>query len=125
MLILQASSDSLEGIFFFSYWATQKNQKDFVSITPSSTFWGDPYAIVDYEFTGAHKTDCFATNDEADSNIVFHLLNHSLLLSHYSIKSRPSLDAHYTKNWNIEGSNDGTIWITLDSKRNSDDLVGF
>ena len=125
ILIRPASDASLEGIFYFTYLATQKNQSTIVEIVPSTSFWGNPYSIVTYEFTGNYHDDCFATLDNPNSNLIFHLLHHKVRLTHYSIRTRPGFEYHYTKNWNFEGSNDGKSWVVLDTQEESNELMGI
>ena len=125
IFVIPSASDSLEGIFYLSYLATHKNQTNFVNVTPSSLLWGNPYSLVDYESTGDYYKDCMATQNISESNIVFSLKMNAIRITHYSLKTRPNNEIHYTKNWRFEGSNNGETWTILDSHQNSEVLSGL
>ena len=123
LLILPSSHKSIEGIFYFSYWLTDRNQSAFVDVKASSRLWGDPYSLVNYTFTGNCYIDCVASGNDNNSNFLFHLQKHSVRLTNYAIKTRPN-GTNFLMNWKFEGSNNGETWTELDSHQDSDDLCG-
>lgn len=67
--------------------------------------------------------DCnnyFESNDISNSWLQYDFQNQRIRPTHYSIRTRHDngKGGYHPKNWDIEGSNDGEKWITLDSRQN-------
>ena len=60
-----------------------------------------------------------ATTDVANSNVTINLgSNRTLLLNKYSIRSR-NIGSTYIRNWKLQGSNDNSTWVDLDTQTNN------
>ena len=53
------------------------------------------------------------------------LLDMKIKPSAYKLRSYSDGDGHFLLNWNFEGSNDGSNWITLKSHSNDSTIADF
>lgn len=79
-----------------------------------------PKNLVDYE-----SDNFYYSNNEILANICFDFKDKKVNISDYSIKSydQESYTGHL-KDWNIDVSNNGENWITIDSHKNDQTLNG-
>lgn len=113
-LTFSADGDS-NGVFYYigtalgtTTWNNPAGSS--VIITPSSTGYGNANSL-----TGRASSD-FWTNNIAGSYIIFSLGSHKLNLNHYTLQTRGTNSDYYPQDWQINGSNDGTTWTTLDTR---------
>ena len=117
--------NQLNGLFYHIYYVFQNYERSFVDITPSTSLWGDEYALVNYTETGDYNQDCFSTQNESYSYIILHFPNNKLRITHYGIKTRPDNPINFLKSWKFYGSTNENSYEELDSKTESDDLLGL
>jgi hypothetical protein len=91
--------------------------KEVVSITASSTCRRQCHQVVDYDWN-----DYWYSGNSANSWIQFDFKTRCISVTNYTIKSDGDGGCHLLQ-WSLEGSNDGTSWVTLD-QRNTQDLNG-
>jgi hypothetical protein len=88
-----------------------------VSITASGDAYNKCWQVANYGWN-----NYWYSNTAPNSWICFDFKDKCASLQHYTLKSG-SRGAHYLVQWEIEGSNDGNTWKSLDS-RNTRDLCG-
>ncbi|MEH1853443.1 MAG: discoidin domain-containing protein [Nostoc sp.] len=59
------------------------------------------------------------SNINANNWVQFQLVSCKLQCSKYSIKTRANNVDYYPRNWQLQGSNDGTTWDVIDSQVNN------
>jgi hypothetical protein len=89
-----------------------------VEITSSSTTFGHCTRVVDYDEGTGH----WSSQTIPNSWICINFKTRRVQVNHYSLKG-PS-NSCYPTDWVIEGSNDGSAWVTLD-ERHTDGLIGL
>ena len=125
MLFFAAKGNELKGVFHSYYFTNEQYLSDFVKLKNSSSYYGNIYSIISYNFTGDFAKDCFATQSLSNSYVEFEFVNHRMRISHYGILTRPGLSANFLKTWKFQGMNEKNEWTTLHYKNNSNDLVGL
>jgi hypothetical protein len=93
------------------------HEKGVVNITASGTERNVCHNVVKHGWN-----DFWYSNNTPNSWISFDFKDKSVFLQHYTLKSA-GFGHHYFTQWEIEGSNDGNTWESLDS-RNTRDLCG-
>jgi hypothetical protein len=63
----------------------------------------------------------FYTSTIDNSWIKLTISSGSLKCKYYSIRNRSNTD-HYLRNWKLQGSNDGSVWVDLDTRINNTTL---
>ncbi|MCL6750063.1 hypothetical protein KBT16_03355 [Nostoc sp. CCCryo 231-06] len=61
----------------------------------------------------------FWTPSVPNSWVSFYILSGKLNCRHYSIKSRETHTDYYPRNWKLQGSNDNSNWVDLDTQSNN------
>ena len=118
-------ADQLDGHFYHIFYTLPQNQRDIVEIIPSSSYYGDPYALMNYTDTDKYVEECFSTLNKTFSNITFKFPNNKMRITHYGFKTRTTGNMHFLKSWKLLGSVNGNDYEELDSKTNVNDLVGL
>ena len=125
MLFFPATNNELKGVFYSYFFTFEQYLTDFVKLKGSSRYYGNVYSIISYNFTGDYLKDCYATANISNSFVEFEFVSHRMRISHYGILTRPTFSANYLVTWELQGINENNEWITLHSKKNSNDLIGF
>ena len=117
-------NDQITGIFSSIHNDFHGFEKQFVEITPSSSYWGDPYNLINNDSSNIENETTFATKQELNPNITFHLPYHKVKITHYSLKTRtdPSKAYNFLSSWVFSGSNDQKEWTILHSMGETDIL---
>jgi hypothetical protein len=92
------------------------HEKGLVKITSSADGYNNPWQVVNYG-----RNDWWNSENSPNSWICFDFIEDSVLLQHYTLASHVPCD--WFTEWEIEGSNDGNVWKSLDS-RNTRELCG-
>ena len=93
--------------------------KGVVNIKASSNYSNQCHQLVDYG-----TIEDWWTKDEPNSWVSFDFKEKKVSLSSYTLKSRTDWDEKQPVQWEIEGSNDESSWVSLDS-RNTQEQRGF
>jgi hypothetical protein len=93
------------------------HEKGIVNITASSEGSGKCWQVTNHGWSGY-----WYSANVPDSWICFDFIEKSVSLRYYTLKSHNGMRNWFTQ-WEIEGSNDGNDWESLDS-RNTRDLCG-
>lgn len=112
---------------FFYFISTKERKQDWknpleerlISVTPSSSKFGKINGIFD------RKNIEFYTEDVKGSNIVISIEGSGFKLcpNAYSIKHGYNFGSFMLKNWNLEGSNDGTTWKVIKEHKDDSSLA--
>ncbi|MEH1771702.1 hypothetical protein, partial [Nostoc sp.] len=62
------------------------------------------------------------SNIAANNWVKYQITTGKLICNHYSIRSRSNNVDYYPRNWQLQGSNDGTNWAVLDEQVNNTDI---
>jgi hypothetical protein len=117
-----APSSPFDGIISYLTRKHQGNvhELDIVRISASSVSSGTLKSLADL------NTPCqFYTNCVANSWICYDFNTMQINLTHYSIRTQSDENAHYLRNWVVEGSIDGSEWTILDQRNNNLYLAGL
>ena len=87
------------------------HEKGVVNIKASSNEYNQCHQLVDYG-----TISCWYTNSEPNSWVSFDFKEKKVSLSSYTLKSRTDFDYYHPVEWEIEGSNDESSWVSLDSR---------
>ncbi|MEH2139898.1 discoidin domain-containing protein [Nostoc sp.] len=107
------------GIFYFI--GTSEDTSSWVNptsngliIQSSSIGSGSVNSLVD------RSNSSFYTNSDPNSFVSFFLGGtRQLKCNYYTIKTRADSSDYYPRNWNLQGSNDGSTWVDLDIQINN------
>ena len=122
-----SSSDPFDGIFSFLYKSNPSNFEKIVEASgeKNSYLWGEPIVALIPTFNGSSKIHNWVSKNIQNANITIRMIEHSLLVTSYSIKTRTDIDvANFPRGWKLEGSQDSNEWYTLHSINNTSDLAG-
>ena len=119
--------DPVQGEIFkgiIHYLKENNNQnifdKGIISITASSTEFGSPKQVIDYNWSG------FWASDTSPGNwLEFDFKDLKVKINGYSLKTyADGQNWIHLKNWALQGSQDRNQWIEIDRKINNSDLNG-
>lgn len=121
-------SRAFSGIFRYfrsTNWGSDSVSESQVIATASSTGSGNPRELMSGREESSGFKNYFNTRSEANSWICFDFKSRRVIPSAYSIKTIKGNPNHfYPKSWVIEGSNNNSIWQTIDSHNNCSFLKG-
>jgi hypothetical protein len=105
----------LDGIIAYltQYCGGNVDDKNFVKITASSTDRGNCKTLADFGIISE-----FHTNNTPNSWVSYDFQRMKVIVTSYSIRSRPESASHFPLSWILEGSRDGTNWVELDRREN-------
>ncbi|MBG1240984.1 discoidin domain-containing protein [Nostoc sp. NZL] len=120
-LAITASGDS-NGLFYWigtsggtTTWSSPTGKG--LVITASSIGSGSVSSLVD------RANSEFFTNSDTNAWVNFYLGGKSLKCNYYSIKTRSSSSGYHPRSWKLQGSNDNSNWVDLDSQVNNTTLT--
>ena len=128
--ILFDSSKPLDGIIahLTRVHGGNVHDKEVVTVTASSIY--NMAACYHPKHAASLETDSiFYSANAQNSWICYDFRNRSIIPTHYTIRSHPDggrglAGWHNLRSWVIEGSNDETTWVVLDSRENNSELDG-
>lgn len=96
------------------------NIKDEVNITASSVIFGNPYLLLDYK----DIDQFFITSNLPDAWVCIEFKGHTIIPTHYTIRSVPSQPNNHPRSWVIEGSMNNKNYFVIDEQINCEFLNG-
>jgi hypothetical protein len=98
------------------------HDRNVVTITANRAYDDNPHnAAKNVADLGTNSYFCSA--NEANQSISFDFQNLTITPTHYSLRMHsPDPNYCHLKNWVLEGSPDGDLWIELDRRENNNDL---
>jgi hypothetical protein len=59
------------------------------------------------------------SNDASNQWVMVDFGSKKVSPNHYTIQGRNDYDGHHLRNWQLQGSNDSSTWVTLDTRTNN------
>lgn len=118
-----SSNDSFTGIFNYFRKITKNRLRFKVETTASSTYSSryEPRYVLIFD----DKEREFASKDTPNSWLCFYFKENKIIPSHYQIMSYDGKkNSNHPRNWVIEGSNNKSDWISLDTQNECNHLNG-